>query len=238
MAGRYWRWLVRSGFRLLYNEMAWTYDIVSWTVSLGEWRKWQMAAMPFVMGTQILEIAHGPGHMLLALAQCGYRVTGLDMSTYMGRMAARRLRRAGQAPALVRGKAQMLPFRAQSFDTVLTTFPTYFIAEWQTMRAVYEVLRPGGCYIIVPEGHLTGKGLVQRFIGWLYQITGQREEVFATGEDDSWSAETPQGRVFRRAMSEIGFVVEVQRIRLARSEATVIIGRRPAPSHESNSPAR
>ncbi|MCB9446672.1 MAG: class I SAM-dependent methyltransferase, partial [Ardenticatenaceae bacterium] len=49
-----WKKLIRFGFRLLYNELAWTYDAVSWLVSLGDWRSWQQAALPFVLGPDVL----------------------------------------------------------------------------------------------------------------------------------------------------------------------------------------
>jgi hypothetical protein len=40
----WWR-LVRFGFRLLYNEFAFSYDLVSKVVSLGAWRCWQQSAL-------------------------------------------------------------------------------------------------------------------------------------------------------------------------------------------------
>lgn len=233
MFRRLWRGLVRTGFRLLYNEMAWSYDVVSWVVSLGEWRKWQRAALPFVQGQRVLEIAHGPGHMLLALLQSGYRVTGLDLSPHMSRLASRRLRRgsppeASQPYVLARGAAQALPFRANSFDTVLSTFPTNFIAQRATMASVHRVLRPGGRYLIVPEGRLKGNGPAPRLIAWLYQITGQSDDIFAVDEEEHWPAETPEWRAFRQAMAETGFDMEVKRVSLPRSEATVVVAtRRP-----------
>ena len=226
MASKIWRWLVHTAFRLLYNEFAWTYDLVSWSVSLGEWRKWQAAGLPFVRGDRVLEIAHGPGHMLLALAKSGRQVTGVDLSPFMGRIAARRLRRAGRRPALVRGAAQALPFRTQAFETVYCTFPTYFIAERRTMEAIHRVLCGGGRYIIIPEGHLTGGGLVQGFISWLYKITGQRDDVFAVDDEESWPARTPRWLAFRQAMQETGFKIDVQRRVLGRSEVTVVIATR------------
>lgn len=220
---RIWRWLVTQGFRLLYNELAWTYDAVSWLVSLGEWRKWQAAALPYVVGDRVLEIAHGPGHMLLRLAHGGRRVTGIDFSSYMGRLAARRVRRATTPICLVRGKVQSLPFADETFDTVYSSFPTSFIAERDTMHAVRRVLREGGRYVIVPEGHLTGQGIVERFIDWLFRITGQRGDVFAVDEEAYWPADNPHWRTFLSAMQEAGFVVDVHHIELARSTATVIV---------------
>lgn len=218
--------MVGRGFHLLYNELAWTYDAVSWLVSLGEWRKWQAAALPYVVGDNVLEIAHGPGHMLLRLGQGGRQVTGLDFSPYMGRLAARRLRRAPKAVSLVRGKVQTLPFADETFDSVYSSFPTAFMAERKTMQAVYRILRENGRYVIVPEGHLTGSSIVERFIDWLFKITGQRSDVFAVDEEACWPANNLQWRSFLHAMENTGFTIDVHHVKLARSAATVIVASR------------
>lgn len=221
---RMWWRLVRLGFRLLYNEMAWTYDAVSWLASLGAWRSWQRAALPFVHGRRVLELAHGPGHMLLDLVKSGRDVAGLDLSPFMGRMARRRLRQGGAAAALVRGRAQSLPFAAGSFDTVLSTFPTAFIAEEATMRAVHRVLQPGGRLVVVPEGHLDNRGILPRFVNWLYVITGQREGTFTVDDEQYWpAADSPVWIAYREAMEAAGFRLEVERVRLARGGASVVI---------------
>lgn len=218
-----WRRLIRFGFRLLYNELAWTYDVVSWLVSLGEWRRWQKAALPFVHGHRVLEIAHGPGHMLRALAGQRRWVVGVDESPAMGRIAARRM---GGALPLARSRAQTLPFRAGAFDTVVTTFPTAFIAEQETMSSVYRVLDPGGRYLIVPEGHLSGHGPIERFIAWLFTITGQRDDVFAVDEEAFWPGDSSRWFTFRRAMEFAGFEIEIHHIKWQRSAATVIVATR------------
>ena len=54
MIHKLWVTLVRFGFRLLYYELAWTYDLVSWLVSLGEWVRWHRAGLPFVQGPNVL----------------------------------------------------------------------------------------------------------------------------------------------------------------------------------------
>jgi ubiquinone/menaquinone biosynthesis C-methylase UbiE len=229
MLRNWWRRALHLGFRLLYNEMAWSYDVVSWLVSLGEWRRWQAAALPFVQGNRVLEIAHGPGHMLKALACDDRHVTGVDMSRAMGRLAARRIRGIERPVALVRSRAQVLPFRSGAFDTVFCTFPTYFIAEKETMESICRVLKPGGRYLIVPEGRLTGNGPVERLIAWLFTITGQRDDMFSVNEDAHWPADSPRWRAFRRKMERAGFTMSVHHAALARSSATVIIATRNAP---------
>lgn len=218
----WWR-LVRLGFRLLYNEMAWTYDVVSWLASLGAWRAWQRTALPHVRGPRVLEIAHGPGHMQLALLSAEYEVTGLDLSPAMGRLAARRLRSRGAEVRLVRGRAQSLPFSAHHFDTLLSTFPTAFIADVGTMREAHRVLKPGGRFLIVPEGHLTGRSLLHRFVNWLYTITGQRTEEFAVDDDHYWPSASPQWHRFRQQMQTTGFSLTIEHVELSGSGATVLI---------------
>jgi ubiquinone/menaquinone biosynthesis C-methylase UbiE len=225
MVKRLWWRLVRFGFHLLYNQMAWTYDVVSWLVSLGQWRRWQEAALPYVCGPRVLEIAHGPGHMLLGLAREGYAVTGLDLSPAMGCLASRRLQRHGVPHALVRGQAQELPFATASFDTILATFPTLFIAEAETWTAAYRVLRPGGRFIIVPEGHLTGEGVLHRFIAWLFVITGQRP---GETEEGQWPEESELAQALMAQIEAAGFGLQIHHLTLARSAVTVVVATREA----------
>lgn len=210
---RFWRWLIKTGFSLLYNELAWSYNWVSWLVSLGEWRKWQMAALPFVVGPAVLEVAHGPGYLLVALSGRNYRLTGFDLSPAMGRLAGQRLRRAGYQVPLVRGLAQSLPFGANRFDTVLTTFPTAFILAPATLQAIYRVLKPGGRLIIVPEGHLTGRSGLVRFITWLFVITGQAP---AGPAPNRW-------QFFEQQLVAAGFQCQLKETTLPRSSVTVIV---------------
>ena len=51
-------------YRLLYNELAWAYDAVSWAVSLGRWDVWRRAALPYVRGDHVLEVGFGTGALL------------------------------------------------------------------------------------------------------------------------------------------------------------------------------
>ena len=87
------RALLLRAFHLLYHQFAWAYDAVSAAVSLGRWCDWGMAALPFLSGPRVLELGHGPGHLLAAMAGGEWRVTGLDLSPQMGFLARRRLAR-------------------------------------------------------------------------------------------------------------------------------------------------
>ncbi len=175
--GAWWR-VVKFGFRLLYNEMAFTYDVVSAAVSLGEWRAWQRAALNFLQpphSAPVLELAHGTGNLQLDLHAAGIPSLAIDLSPYMGRIAARKLRRAGVPARLIRARAEALPFRAESFSAAISTFPTAFILAPETLGEVHRVLQPHGRLIIVPNATLTGKGAAQRSIELAYRATGQRD---------------------------------------------------------------
>jgi len=174
MIRRLWLKLVKWGFHLLYNQFAWTYDAVSWLVSLGNWRRWQRAVIPYLAGERTLEMASGTGNLLIDLAEAGFRPCGLDLSPYMVRITRRKLRRRGLAVPLCRGRAQALPFADGVFDSVVSTFPAEFILQPTTLGEVARVLRPGGRAVVIAEARLAGRGLLSRLIELLYTITGQR----------------------------------------------------------------
>jgi ubiquinone/menaquinone biosynthesis C-methylase UbiE len=172
-----WYRLVTFGFRLLYHEMAWTYDLVSRVVSFGQWRCWTQQALAHLNappGALVLELAHGTGNLQLDLHQSGYRVIGLDFSPQMGGIAQHKLKRAGLSARLVRGRAQALPFADASVDAIVCTFPTPFILEAATLRETARVLRPGARLVIVPNAVLTGADVGTAALEWLYRVTGQR----------------------------------------------------------------
>ncbi|MEM7330689.1 MAG: methyltransferase domain-containing protein [Chloroflexota bacterium] len=217
-----WVRLIRFGFRLLYNELAWTYDLVSWVFSLGEWRRWQRAGLQFLNGRKLLEIGHGPGHLLLQMAQDGKLVVGLDLSPYMGRQARRRLRKNGQTADLTQAMVQGLPFVSQSFESVLSTFPTDYVVDPDTLAEVHRVLVENGRFVIVPEGHLTTGGLLQTVIDWLFRITGQRSEAFEVNEEGFWPSQTIW-QPLRERLETAGFQVRIEQVSFKRSAATVIV---------------
>jgi ubiquinone/menaquinone biosynthesis C-methylase UbiE len=214
MTNKIWLQLVRFGFRLLYNELAWMYDGVSWAVSLGEWRTWQLSAIPFLHGPRVLELGHGPGHLLLALAEAGFQVVGAELSPFMSQIARRRLRQAGYRPLLLRADGRCLPLAAATFDSIVATFPTNYIIEPETLAAVHRLLKAGGRFVIVPTAMLSNPGPLTRFIEWLYTITGQ-------SATSSVSSSIPDP--FANALQQAAFSPTTHTISLARSSVTIIV---------------
>jgi ubiquinone/menaquinone biosynthesis C-methylase UbiE len=164
---------LRLFFEKLYTTFAWTYDLVAWMSSMGQWRDWQSAAVEDLPKGDILEIGHGTGHLLLRLMRLGRNVFGIDPSTQMTRIATKRLQRSGYDPHVIRSKAQRLPLPKGRFSVILSTFPSAYIFDPDTLSEAYRVLQPEGVFVIVGSVRITGRGLLDRFAAWLFRITGQ-----------------------------------------------------------------
>jgi len=136
---------------------------------------WGRTSMNYLQGGRVLELAHGPGHLLISLKRSGYQPFGIDLSPSMGKQAAKRLRRAGCEVPLVRCQAQFLPFRSGSFDDVIATFPTDYILDPSTLSEVARVTSGRGRLIIVAGGQKDSDKPNPHFLDWLSKITGKTE---------------------------------------------------------------
>jgi len=166
--------VLRIFFRLLYGAFAWTYDFVAASVSIGRWNDWIQVVLPYIGGTQILELGHGPGHLQHILFNRGLVPIGLDSSPQMGKITRNRLRHNGYAHfKLTRAYAENLPFRDKCFDTIFATFPTEYFYDSRTLEEVRRTLKIGGRYVILPVAWFTGSGLVDNVAAWLFRVTGQ-----------------------------------------------------------------
>jgi hypothetical protein len=58
---------------------------------------------------------------------------------------------------------------------VVSTFPTEVMVHPRTAQEVGRVLRPGGRFVMVPNGILKLNNPVSRMLEGLYRATGQRE---------------------------------------------------------------
>lgn len=156
---------LRVFFHQLYHGFAFAYDFVAATVSFGHWKNWLAEIVPFIKGTRVLEIGHGPGHLQRILRNRKFDSTGLDESPQMGFLAKRRL---DDKHKLTRGVAQNLPFANDSFDSVVATFPTDYIFHARTLSEIRRCLSNGGRLAVLPVAYPTS-GILRR----LYQITGE-----------------------------------------------------------------
>jgi SAM-dependent methyltransferase len=100
-----------------------------------------------VRGLAVLEVGCGAAQAARWLVSEGARVTAFDVS--MGQLAQARLldeRTGVRVPWLVQADAQALPFRAETYDLVVSAFGAIpFVADSAgVMREIARVLRPGG----------------------------------------------------------------------------------------------
>jgi ubiquinone/menaquinone biosynthesis C-methylase UbiE len=167
--------LMRGFFYHLYHGLASCYDLVAEVVSLGRWNAWIKSVIPFIHGRRVLELGHGPGHLQeFLMARAPNLSVGLDESAQMGFLARGRLRSTGNHKVnLTRGVAQRLPFAAESFDTVVATFPSDCMFDALTLSEVRRVLPDPGQIVILPAAWIIGRGLTDRLAAWTFRITRQ-----------------------------------------------------------------
>jgi ubiquinone/menaquinone biosynthesis C-methylase UbiE len=202
---RYLFWPLRIFFYLLYHQMAWTYDGVAAVVSVGSWQKWVLSVLPYLENGRCLELGHGPGHLQQALWGKKYpasAIFGLDASPQMGRIANRRLKRSGVSPNLLNGFAQKLPFLAETFQSVVATFPTEYIFNPSTLAEIHRVLAPGGRLVVLTSAFITGQRRREKTAAWLFKVTGQS---------------SPLDRRLLEPARQTGFRVRVEEIKLSTS---------------------
>jgi len=171
--------LIRLGFFLLYNQLAFTYDLIAWLVSFGQWADWRRAAVQYLQPGPTLELAYGTGGFYIDLTLAGLKPVGLDMSPFMARLTAKKLRRLNLSGRIIQARVQALPFPEASFVNVVATFPTKDIFGKKTLAEINRVLATTSAarLVVVMRGQLKGTVWLTVLIEWLYQITSQREEL-------------------------------------------------------------
>jgi ubiquinone/menaquinone biosynthesis C-methylase UbiE len=102
-------------------------------------------------GSNVLEVAPGPGYFCVELAKLGsYSITGLDISHTFVEIASKKAAEAGVRVDFRQGSASKMPFPDDTFDFLLCR--AAFKNFGEPVRALQEmcrVLKPGGRGIII-----------------------------------------------------------------------------------------
>jgi ubiquinone/menaquinone biosynthesis C-methylase UbiE len=212
------RRLMRFFFHHFYHTFAWTYDFVADLVSIGRWKVWIQSVIPYIQGMKVLEIGYGTGHLQHKLMVEKRSTVGLDESIQMGRLTKNRLVKAGfPIINLTRGRGEALPFAADTFDTVVSTFPTEYIFDALTLSEVYRVLRSGGLLIALPAAWIVGQRFLDRGAAWLFKITGQAPAF-------------PHSVISQRikpSFEQVGFKPEFKTVEIKSSVILIVMASKP-----------
>jgi ubiquinone/menaquinone biosynthesis C-methylase UbiE len=212
---RFWYSFVRFAFRHFYNEFAWSYDLVSRIVSRGQWRDWQRASLPELRGSLVLEVAFGTGDLLLDMSERGCQCVGIDLSPYMVALTAQKFRRRGRTAPICRGRVQKLPFADACFDSLVATFPDYFILDPAAQEEMARVLVPGGRLVVVEGGYIRRDDLWSRFLNWAFRITVSPRTWKEVQKLFSHPLFDIQRREVARDSSSVGVLVATKRAQAA-----------------------
>jgi ubiquinone/menaquinone biosynthesis C-methylase UbiE len=199
---------MRVFFRLLYHPFAFTYDLVATVVSLGYWKDWIFSILPLIEGTHILELGHGPGHLQRILLDRGLITVALDESAQMGILAKHRL---GGSHKLIRALAQNIPFANESFDSVVSTFPSEYIFDPQTLLSIRRVLGREGKLIV-----LLAAWPKNPILAWLFKITEQAPS----------EAYEPIKLKIKKSLTMAEFKSEIQIIEVKSGNLLVVIAKK------------
>jgi ubiquinone/menaquinone biosynthesis C-methylase UbiE len=106
-----------------------------------------------VQGARILDIGCGDAGVIIAFAEAGARVAGLELDEKSLQRAAIRAEEHGVDATLAKGIAESLPFPDASFDLVILDNVLEHVTDRAgTLREIRRVLRPDGLlYMVTPK---------------------------------------------------------------------------------------
>ena len=152
-------------FETLYKNR-YLYRFASTVPFAGQWRVWQRLVLPRITGHDVLELGCGLGDLLVDMITAGYNCRAIEQSPQMVTATRDTLQRhgVGEKNLVLQGSARRLPFTPASFDTVVSTFPSEYIYDPDTIAEVARVLRPGGRLIVIEGANLLPVGFIQPFL--------------------------------------------------------------------------
>jgi ubiquinone/menaquinone biosynthesis C-methylase UbiE len=111
----------------------------------------QRIARELPAGASVLEVAPGPGYFCIELAKlASCRITGVDLSHDMVKIARQKAQQAGVAVDFQQGNSSNLPFPRETFDFLVcrAAFKN-FAQPVSALQEMYRVLKPGGQALII-----------------------------------------------------------------------------------------
>ncbi len=227
----------RAFVRQMFDGIAGTYDLLNHLLSAGVdilWRRWTVDALELQAGWWILDLATGTGDLGLEAAarDSGIRVVGADLSVPMLRLGRKKLNRRSGQLFLLCGDAERLPFPDARFHAVTIGFGVRNFSDLTAgLREIQRVLRPGGRLAIL-EFSRPRAFLLRRVYFFYFKsiLPGIGRLVSRNPQAYRYLYESvmnfPEGKAFRRRLTQAGFVEPVER-RLTFGIATIHLASKP-----------
>ena len=143
----------------LFATVARRYDLINDVQSFGlhRWWKKQLIRLAKVRsGEHALDLCCGTGDIAFSMAKAGAKVTGLDFSEPMLKVAQARSAREKTAPnnpQFICGDAQNTTLREASFEIVTIGYGLRNLASVEAgLREMIRVLKPGGRLLVLDFG--------------------------------------------------------------------------------------
>jgi SAM-dependent methyltransferase len=182
-------------FETLYRN-AYLYRFASTVPFAGQWRAWQRLVLSRLHGHDVLELGCGLGDLLADMSEAGYLCHAVEHSPQMVKAARETLRRRNldKEATVIQGSSQHLPFSNDSFDSVISTFPSEYIYDPDTVAEVARVLRPGGRFIVIEGANLLPIGFLQPFLVLIQTLVYGRASVYGPRTQRNLDEETVRNR--------------------------------------------
>ena len=186
-------------FETLYRNR-YLYRFASTVPFAGQWRVWQRQVLSRIKGHDVLELGCGLGDLLADMFEAGYACRAVEQSPEMVAAARDTLlrRKVGSDAAILLGSAQHLTFNDASFDTVVSTFPSEYIYDPDTIAEIERVLRPGGRLIVIEGANLLPVGFLQPFLMLVQMFVYGPAAVFGPRKNRNLDEEMAHNREARR----------------------------------------
>ncbi|GAC1519591.1 MAG: hypothetical protein NVS3B14_21650 [Ktedonobacteraceae bacterium] len=182
-------------FETLYKNK-YLYRFASTVPFAGQWRVWQRLVLPRLHGHDVLELGCGPGDLLADMLAAGYNCRAVEHSPQMVAAARETLQncKLGESTTIIQGSAQGLPFSDASFDSVMSTFPSEYIYDPDTIAEVARVLRPGGRLVVIEGANLLPVGFLQPLLVLLQLLVYGPSAVFGPRKRRNLDEEVERSR--------------------------------------------
>lgn len=180
-------------FETLYRNK-YLYRFASTVPFAGQWRAWQRQVLPRLREHDVLEIGCGLGDLLADMLAAGYACHAVEHSPQMVEAARETLRKRhlGSPGLVIQGSAQVLPFSDSSFDCVVSTFPSEYIYDPDTIAEVERVLRHEGRLIVIEGANLLPVGLFQPILLFLQMLVYGPSTIFGRHTADGSRRRNPR----------------------------------------------